>query len=336
MENKSRSKATNEINSQLNTTSRQSKSKSQKELSKLNNSDIRPKSAPPKDASPKDESLRIQILSDTHVEFWDNPAQCDFIKPIAPVLALLGDIGCCGTDADFNKYMIFINHLLPKFENIIIIAGNHEFWHSDEAKRGDTYGAAPEATMRQIDKKIRQFCATSKKLHYLNNNTLRLMVGNKPYVFIGSTLWTNIKKENYEKVLKMMNDYKYINVEYIDHDAQESGIRKLIPDDTTKMHQRSVLYISSQITKIQKVMPTAKIIVLTHHKPYISPHAKFSETYESDLCRLFSRGISLWAYGHTHVRDDIYFNYDKGRVRIYSNPKGYPYQRTGYRKDDVL
>jgi predicted phosphodiesterase len=283
------------------------------------------------------EQLKIQILSDTHIEFWDNPAQCDFIKPIAPILALLGDICCCGTDADFNKYMIFINHLLPKFENIIIVAGNHEFWHSEgETKRGSTIGAAELVTMRQIDKKLRQFCATSKKLHYLNNNTMRLMVGNQPYIFIGSTLWTNIKKENYEKVTKMMNDYKFINVEYADDTAQESGIRKLQPEDTTKMHLRSVAYITGQLAKIQKVMPTAKIIVLTHHKPYISPYSKFSETYESDLCRLFGKGIALWAYGHTHVRDDITFNYDKGKIRIYSNPKGYPYQRTGYKKDDVL
>ena len=54
--------------------------------------------------------LKIQIVSDTHLEFrGDNFKK--LIKPSAPILFLLGDICACGESNDFDTYKKFITFL---------------------------------------------------------------------------------------------------------------------------------------------------------------------------------------------------------------------------------
>jgi hypothetical protein len=66
-----------------------------------------------------DKDIRIQVLSDTHIEFWKNDADITSIKrlppplndlqPVGNILALLGDIGCPypGTNG-VNLYQEFL------------------------------------------------------------------------------------------------------------------------------------------------------------------------------------------------------------------------------------
>ena len=58
--------------------------------------------------------LKIQIISDIHLEFHEhkkNFRTLSFVKPSADILALLGDICCCASDADFAMYKKFISEL---------------------------------------------------------------------------------------------------------------------------------------------------------------------------------------------------------------------------------
>jgi hypothetical protein len=66
-----------------------------------------------------DQDMRIQIISDTHIEFWKNdhdiasirdlPAPLNDLQPVGNILALLGDIGCPypGTNGA-NLYLEFL------------------------------------------------------------------------------------------------------------------------------------------------------------------------------------------------------------------------------------
>lgn len=65
--------------------------------------------------------LEIQIVSDLHVEFWAHKKIFNFIKPSAPILALLGDTCCVGSDDDFELFKRFIAEIIDKYEHIIIM-----------------------------------------------------------------------------------------------------------------------------------------------------------------------------------------------------------------------
>ena len=37
--------------------------------------------------------MKIQIVSDIHLEFYEKKSKYNFIKPSAPILCILGDLG---------------------------------------------------------------------------------------------------------------------------------------------------------------------------------------------------------------------------------------------------
>jgi predicted phosphodiesterase len=267
-------------------------------------------------------SLKIQIASDIHAEFWCKKKIFNFIKPSAPILALLGDVCCTGSDDDFETYRRFVSEQLPYYQHIILVAGNHEYYYNPPTKN---IKATKDNTIDACDKKIKLFCKTSPKLHYLNNSTMTLNVNKKKYMLIGSVLWSWIPKEYRSSVQDTMNDYKYIYVT----DPKSLNIRNITSDDVAEFHLKNVRYIKSQISKSKKI--GAKAIILTHHKPYLSKTYDPSTldcAYESDLTDLFKPPVLAWCYGHTHVKDNTVI---KG-VKIISNPKGYPRQQTKFKK----
>lgn len=267
--------------------------------------------------------LSLQIVSDLHVEFWEKRSKFKFITPKAPFLLLLGDICCCGSADDFVLFQRFIDEVLPQFEHIIFVAGNHEYYYNPPEIKDPT----AEHTISGIDKKISDyFKEKSPKLHFLNNKTLKLKVGTKTYLFIGATLWTWIPESRRKDVEEMMNDYQKIYV-------LDGKIRHLTAKDVVEMHATCAKFIRSQVTRCKKTKMIP--IVLTHHKPYLSTDYDVSSAdiaYESDLSDLFSDISYLWGYGHTHEAD----NSMQGKVWMYSNPKGYPYQKTMFKKAAIV
>jgi len=271
-------------------------------------------------------SLKIQIVSDVHVEFWANKKTFNFIVPSAPILALLGDICCVGSDDDFQLYKRFIMEYLPKFQHIILVAGNHEYYYQPSKR-----GVLPKKnnTIDGCNKKLLNFCKQSPKLHFLNNGSMTLTINKKNYLIIGTTLWSYIPSDQYIQLQSAMNDYKFIYV----YDQHLKQIRHLKAKDVVNMHHTAVRYIKSQLTRAQK--NKMQLVVLTHHKPYLSKNYKynlFSCAYESNLIELFHSPLILWGYGHTHIRDNSTIN----KIRVISNPKGYPYQPTGFRSSAIV
>ena len=258
--------------------------------------------------------LKLQVVSDLHIEFWVDKKKFNFVQPSADIIVLLGDTCCVGSDYDFATFTRFmVNEIIPKFKYVIIISGNHEYYFTDDPKQ------YPIVDMAACNKKLYEFCKQYKNCYYLNNNTITI----GKYLLIGSTLWSWIPKDMRKKVHTLMNDYHYIYI----------GKNLITPDDVAKMHVRNVRYIKRQLLKAKK--NKLKAIVLTHHKPYISDThnpTSFDCCYESDLSSLFKQPLVLWVYGHTHVSDNITIN----GVKIVSNPKGYPYQRTCFKKNYTI
>jgi predicted phosphodiesterase len=266
--------------------------------------------------------MRLQIVSDLHLEFWGDRQQFKFFKPSAPILVLAGDICCCGSDKDFAIFKRFIAEIITQYKHIIMVAGNHEYY-------ADRSGATMEDINKKITAYFNEFNAVKNQrmahLHFLNNNIVRMQQSNKVYIVIGSTLWSNIEPDKFAQAEAHMNDYSNI--------VTQAG--KLRPPMVTAMHVRARAYITRQINavireirELPKGSPLKyKIVIVTHHKPYESDKKTvLNFAYETNLTALFKPPVALWAYGHTHVADDSMH----GTTRLYSNPKGYPGQPTRF------
>jgi predicted phosphodiesterase len=266
--------------------------------------------------------VNIQIVSDLHLEFRGYNFK-KLIIPSAPIICLLGDICVCGTSDDWEIYKSFIKYISTQFKYIIHIPGNHEYYTN----------ARYVNTIHDIDLKIRKFAKTISNLYFLNNNTLRISIGKKSYVFIGTALWTGVAPDNRKYVESMMNDYSSI---YFPNEKPKTAVEKLswVPfhrynvNDMSKLHVKAVKYINKELKKTKS---NETVVVLTHHKPYRSKPITdiLSQAYETDLFPKIIKpqeNLKIMAYGHTHIRDNKVMN----GVRIISNPKGYINQQTKF------
>ena len=259
--------------------------------------------------------LKIQILSDIHLEFRENINNYKFIKPMAPILVLCGDVCPCGSDEDFKLYKNFIEFFYNKFEHIIHIFGNHEYYTNKKIN-----------TMDVIEDKVRNYAKNYPKLHYMNNNIIKFEFNNNKIYIAGTTLWTNVPDNiRYEKIETTMNDYSQIFVKDTSLKSGvrkfKSGVRKFKLSDMICLHNNAVKFLKKSIVKAKK--DNVKLIVLTHHKPYISNKENYSPLYEVDMTKIITDPIILWCYGHTHASQQVKIN----NTHLISNPIGYPYER---------
>lgn len=258
--------------------------------------------------------LKLQVISDLHLEFRDPKKGYDFLKPSAPILVLAGDVCVLGTAADFKKYEKFIEYFYDKYEYIIHVPGNHEYY-TNPGKN-----AKNQLSMKQIDEKMKEYTQWYPKLHYLNNSIFKLNYQNKLYYFIGTTMWTKITKDYLEYVQESMNDYVYITV------GEGSERRSFTTQDALLLHRKATGFIKRAIDRAKQDKAIA--IVITHHKPYDSDEkSELSIAYEVDMKKLIQDPVKAWIYGHTHLHDDV----KMGGARIVNNGKGYLNSRgSGY------
>jgi predicted phosphohydrolase len=253
----------------------------------------------------------IQILSDIHLEFWD---ECNSIKNLppplndlpvsAPILALLGDIGI----PSLPLYQDFISDVSKKFHLVLIISGNHEY-----------YGGQID----EVDALIHSIAQKFSNVKYLQRTKLEY----QDLVFLGTTLWTEIPLTPdivYRQYKYFINDYRKIQL--IDPTTQTR--RLLDPKDTTAMHLRDKAWIEGELMEAQKQGKTA--VVLTHHCP-IGINTRCEKMRDeqnsieyldyTDLRELMRKfeNILVWGFGHTHHSSSQIF----GTTQIVSNCLGY-------------
>ena len=116
----------------------------------------------------------LQYVSDIHLE-----TRSGFLKiPIkSNNLALLGDIG----DPFKPNYRDFLQYCSYNFENVFLIAGNHEFWHHKQPH---------QKVVDQISN-----LAAKSNVKFLNDSEAKLY----DYTILGSTLWTPFTYSIYHK-----------------------------------------------------------------------------------------------------------------------------------------
>jgi UDP-2,3-diacylglucosamine pyrophosphatase LpxH len=242
----------------------------------------------------------IQIISDLHIEKLPENTPIEYfngmIKPTASILCLLGDI----FNLENHNYVTFFESLKNKFNYVLVIPGNHEYYCLSEIKNKE-----------EIDVIINAICEQYKFI-FLNNKSV-IIDGIR---FIGTTLWSYVDIHHKKYIEGYMNDYKYI---------YSSG--SLISSNYINFHfERSLAFIMQEM--IYGIINNNINVVLTRHAPLLNECvSKKFENSESNCAFgtnlqniIDKKTIQLWCCGHTHNN----FNFEINNVRIVSNQRGYP------------
>lgn len=259
--------------------------------------------------------MKIALGSDLHIEFGDIDLTND---ENADVLILSGDImiaqdlhdnpepivvdGTMGRrQQNAQIFRDFLSRCSHRFDNVIYVAGNHEFYH----------GKWPAGIDYMKDE-----CSKFNNIHFLENDIVKI----NDITFIGCTLWTDMNKYDpltLHTLTGMMNDFRIIS-------NSDCGYTKLRPAHVASRHRQSVEYIRTVI----EGRFDEKFVVVGHHSPSrLSTHPKYQHDhimnggYSSSLDDFIidHPQIKLWTHGHTHHE----FDYMIGSTRIVCNPRGY-------------
>ncbi|MGZ4995523.1 MAG: metallophosphoesterase [Methylobacter sp.] len=259
--------------------------------------------------------MKLFVTSDIHTEVanrkFDPVFSYDclhFNRPDeADVIILAGDIGewVNGLEWARNRF---------KHQEIIYVAGNHEYYDSDLAILDELQGKAKE-----LD------------IHFLENDSVII----KGVRFLGCTLWTDFDRYSSEEISRAwstMNDYKYIYCRpwWSNQQNREEALQLMQPDSlfgfapeyfspavAYLLHKRSLDWLQQQLDQPFN----GQTVVVTHHAPTMrsTTNAAYGSNLEKFL-KMNSNKIDLWCHGHIHKSVD----YEVAGVRIVCNARGYP------------
>ena len=248
----------------------------------------------------------IRLVSDLHIEFWDPKKLKETLLKVIPelpndkktILILAGDIGIAHRN---ETWLTPIFYLSERFKNIVYCEGNHFFYGND--------------FFEDYPKSIK--IPLPKNVHLLENKSV--FIDN--VLFIGATLWSDMKIEN-----KGMVDRCYIERSVSDYiqikRKGEHAQNRIYTGDTHAKFIKSRDFIFDELRKNSD----KKCIVVTHHGPSFKSVSKKYEgdkinyAFVSDLDKeIIKLKPTIWCHGHTHSS----FDYMIGETRVITNPLGY-------------
>lgn len=262
--------------------------------------------------------MKIQYCSDLHLEF------AGVTLPGGEVLVLAGDIAesrkvvrhkraweeLTSEEQADPKYVelyrcwTFFLFETAKYEQVFMVAGNHEHYHGRYDLTHDELRSVLPANVTLMENSVVEY---------------------GDVVFVGSTLWTNANNMDQLTLYTLkynMNDYRTIKT----HNKSADIYHKLTPETTVATHVKTVNYLRETLSKYAD----KRVVVITHHAPsfmsiteqYRGPgDFHMNGGYASDLSELIldHPQIKVWWHGHVHSRHD----YLIGDTRVLANPRGY-------------
>lgn len=235
--------------------------------------------------------MKLQIFSDIHGEGWQ-PFNKIWTKvvPQAPVAIVAGDIHS-------RNFEDQLNEISTKFEQVIAVYGNHEWYGRDISWKCDKKMLAPNVHVLDCDA-------------YQHEDVL----------FLGCTLWTDFDNADWF-VMKssdgMINDFHAI--------TDNNGGTRFTARACLEKHYSEKAWLKRMI----ELNRDKKIVIVTHFLPsYQCVHGKWKQGSTDMLNRYFSANCDdliemceakAWIHGHTHDRRELTL----GEVPVYCNPMGY-------------
>ena len=282
-----------------------------------------------------EEHIIIRLISDVHLEYT-NKIPCDIFpeklsnhkEKVKEVLVLAGDIG----DPFSTIYGEFLKLAKSKFDMVIVVPGNHEYYQSNvvfkQAKPVDNMKrtiAAPKEfkelsepkekfySIVEVRQKIKDVCDHHNCI-MLDNDAITIQGRVR---FIGSTLWCSMPKIKEAK----LKHRKYGCLTWI----KKSDGSSLTVDDFNTLHKDSM----DAIDALLRDPETAEIptVLITHYPP-IEEVIKEEFRMSADRCCYYAPdaghkflgnpSIRIWLAGHVHSSVD----YDIDGTRVSTNCYG--------------
>ncbi|HDZ48097.1 hypothetical protein LCGC14_0025620 [marine sediment metagenome] len=239
--------------------------------------------------------MRLRILSDLHLEFFDENRELPDVD--ADVIVLAGDIH------RKSEGLAWARRRFPDVP-IIYVPGNHEF-----------YGTCIPLLREEL-----RLEAERLDIELLDNRAVTL----NGVRFYGTTLWTDFAlyagdptkspAETESKALRYMPDFKIV---------QTSPGVTFTPLASSQLHAEALNWLEHELAQ---PFDGPKIVV-SHHAPlhdcipdqYVGD--ALSPAFASHLPHLMGK-MDLWVHGHVHEPVDIM----RDGARVIANPGGYPYE----------
>lgn len=259
--------------------------------------------------------MKIQYLSDIHLEHYKiytaeqlNPLQWIEPDPEAELLVLAGDIG----NPSGTAYSLFLQWCAANWPHVIIVAGNHEFYHTGKI--------GPPCSREETLELIRKIVAHLPNVLLLDRKMITLRPGLN---VLGCTLWSDISEKLSSEDAWRLNDFRMI---------PGASIQAY-----SAWHKRDLAWLRAQLSLISNA--GEETIVVTHHMP--TPRL-IAEKYQghplnccfaTDLEQLIQDTQPLaWICGHSHTGNKILI----GRTQLVMNPHGYPGERVDTRQRQAI
>jgi predicted phosphodiesterase len=249
-------------------------------------------------------SLHFCVISDVHLEFYDNFAHPEHLyeNHKCDTLIIAGDLGQpLGSDAKPDeRYIYHLKRLRQIYKYIVYVPGNHEYYRCLDICK----------TTQEVDTIMRNICE-SLDIHFLQKSCWEHPETH--VLFAGCTLWSQIDYVGKSKCNDFMrvfdSVYKYLEL-HANHKAW--------------------------LTNVLQEHNEEKVIVVTHHLPTLKMVSKRyvnenNTGYASDLDDLFCKPVMAWVMGHSHDPKVETIN----GILMILNPTGYPGEKfnIGRRQD---
>jgi len=256
--------------------------------------------------------MRIQYCSDLHLEMNPVVEYNTLLTPVAPVLALLGDIG----DPESPELQKFLEWCTRMWKQVLYVPGNHEFWRLKPGSKKTIPSAL--AILRSYEKLYPNLMILWRGKVYSEDGI----------IVLGTPLWSRPA----EGVIPHEHERAWV-----DND------RTFDAQTLSTLHQEDLNWIKKEINAARGTM----VVMLTHYAPSLLLinrnwiERPESTLYASDLDILIRPPIVAWACGHIHQSIEWLKGWESatgetGVVLLITNPRGYPRDESGFRTDAVL
>ena len=256
--------------------------------------------------------MRIQFCSDLHLEMNKPVEYTELLTPVAPVLALLGDIG----DPESDELRKFIEWCTRIWKQVLYIPGNHEFWRLKPGSKKTISSAL--TILRSFEKLFPNFLLMWRGKVYSEDGII--------------VLGTPLCSRPAEGVIPHEHERAWV-----DND------RTFDAQTLATLHQEDLNWLKQELTAARGTM----VVILTHYAPSLllinrnwinRPEATL---YASDLDILIRPPVVAWACGHVHQSIQWLKGWESatgetGVVLLTTNPRGYERDDSGFRTDAVL
>ncbi len=253
--------------------------------------------------------FRIQYTSDLHLELYKQiPRFESLLQPVAPYLALAGDIG------HPPQLRELFTWAAPQWKRIFYLPGNHEY-----------YGAILE----EREEELRMLVSEYENIHFLHPSS-PFFCEEENVAILGGTLWSEVPRATR---WRKCNDYKMIRTN-VGNEASGEDPGLSVFHRLNALHNDHKELLDKQIELWEN--RGAQLCVITHHLPsynLIHPHFwgyEVNHCFASTVDSLLRAPVRLWIYGHSHTCSNMTVR----NILCVSNAKGYVDERVpGWRPD---